>query len=674
MDSSDNTTNEITLKVCDDGANEIILQNAADETSVINKHAIEIVSDLCETILDKTSETGRTDAGASDGTTSEVSLDVRNDEDEASEIILQIIEAAYKAVHSTNSSETQSVSDLDLKLDDLESDTSLIVECMDCINDEEIDDREILATTAADFERGESDESIVVESIEACKNYMTVLPAEIIAQPCENDQRVNQNSGNDSDGRKTIVEESVINSTNMVTEFLTSAELYSTEVLRRKGYTILCYDKVKRVVNLVLCADPLGKSTFFCNGLPVGISENKLMPLLEKFGQVFELRSFPGTGSINVTYMTEKECENAIKALNGRKVLGKEIKVEKYFTKTRLIVSQIAIEAKQRDLFDEINKLTPGLSKLHLPSSPFNDRQNRGYCYLDYKTFGSAKKAKDIFSNMNYNGRKVFCDWADKQPDDLKQSTFLGANENKWWRQGWRMIFVNNLRPGLAAHDLRTLFSVYGEILYVDKTDNQASIKFSHPEDAKRAFQNVNKKLLGNENVEISQYHLFTEKPSGLCDKSIAFNKTSIDSTSGSRAGISLVNNNSFGAAGNERHGNHNDNSTPERSKNRKMSPKLGASERYANRQDNATSKIDSYERYGNFEDITNQNVCSSERYGIRQSPIHGSKEQYGNRRNQLPPKSHISTPNNSRFGAIGDNTTTMNKPDKSVDQIFFLK
>lgn len=64
-------------------------------------------------------------------------------------------------------------------------------------------------------------------------------------------------------------------------------------------------------------------------------------------------------------------------------------------------------------------------------------------------------------------------------------------------------LFVTNLGSGIIASDLRECFSVYGEVMEIDKTGDFASVRFRDSENAKRAAHDIDKSSLGN-NVEVS--------------------------------------------------------------------------------------------------------------------------------------------------------------------------
>ncbi len=89
-------------------------------------------------------------------------------------------------------------------------------------------------------------------------------------------------------------------------------------------------------------------------------------------------------------------------------------------------------------------------------------------------------------------------------------------------------LYMNHLYRGLTVSDLREIFSFYGEVTEIDKSDYWASIRFQKPDDAMRSLQNVKRKNLGKENFEISDRELLQP----------CVRKPLVKSASSSRSGV----------------------------------------------------------------------------------------------------------------------------------------
>lgn len=286
------------------------------------------------------------------------------------------------------------------------------------------------------------------------------------------------------------------------TELPSRDDFYSDVVLRRKGYDLQCHNKVRYLMNLTLTVQPaqLVNCDVFVAGLPYETTENELVPLFEKVGQVYKVRIVDNSGMAVITYTTVEEAENAIAKLNGHKMRGRFITVRKYFPKVRLFVKPIPYSATKNEIFTKFNAITRGLLKVLLFNSTENESRNRGFCYLDYESTKAVLEAKRIISGrVMFGGQTMICDWPEKEPAITENTS------NK--------LYLTNVHVGLRAADLRKYFSVYGEITETDKDGNFATVVFRNPSDAKRAAREIDKTKLGNENVEISDTRFALKKP-----------------------------------------------------------------------------------------------------------------------------------------------------------------
>ncbi|XP_037050054.1 uncharacterized protein LOC119084255 [Bradysia coprophila] len=87
--------------------------------------------------------------------------------------------------------------------------------------------------------------------------------------------------------------------------------------------------------------------------------------------------------------------------------------------------------------------------------------------------------------------------------DRTSQPASSEMRGRKYRKSSADTLFLKNLRPSITAIDLRKLFSVYGEVVTVDKENNSASVQFSKQKNAKRAAQDIDRSSLGD-NVQIS--------------------------------------------------------------------------------------------------------------------------------------------------------------------------
>ncbi|KAG4073221.1 hypothetical protein HA402_013481 [Bradysia odoriphaga] len=457
------------------------------------EHVSEIIAEIIENAHNAVN-------GSSDDKRTNEIVKTYCEEDDVSAIVTKIVELAYDT-HTPLKLTADPVDDgqeCDGKINieaTYESDESFVVECIEiCTN-------EPPASTAAisDEPSGAMEGTEGYEAHSDGQNPNEALQKIISGEPSSMIQ-VNDKREADTDGQKPIVGKTLTKSTSTVGESLKLDEFYSHNELHRRGYLMKIIGNVKCVSNLSLPSDAADTSKVQCHGFPPDLTENKLIPLLEKYGRILELRFVNrATASINVKFMTHQEANNAIKHLNGRIVRGRPVKVEKFFDKNELYVKPVPVEATKQQLVDHFNKLTKGLVNLYLLYARDHPTNNRGYCYLFYRDYECALDAKKLISNSYYSGCRMFCDWTDRHTHRetiTNTQTFLTPAPYK--------LYMDNLRPGLTTSDLRKLFSVFGDVVEVDKNGNWASVKFRHPSETKRAVVRVDRKCLGNGNVRIS--------------------------------------------------------------------------------------------------------------------------------------------------------------------------
>lgn len=259
-----------------------------------------------------------------------------------------------------------------------------------------------------------------------------------------------------------------------------------------KGYSVRAYGPVRLVVNLPLMAAASGCAVFDieCEKFPVQMMEDELIPLFEKFGQVYKLKKITHKNRILVTYTNTKDAEKAIESLNGSNIQGHNVKVFKNVPNGRLVVRPIPYTATKKYLMHLFGSITYNLQSVTLYNSRENENRNRGFCYLTYGNHEDALAAKKLLSSRMIYGFNL----------PLKvdfPSRRLMAEET------FDKLYIINLRSGLNVNHLQKIFAIYGEIVDIRQFGHFAIVEFKNSEDGKRAAREVDKSQLGNENVEI---------------------------------------------------------------------------------------------------------------------------------------------------------------------------
>ncbi|XP_037043724.1 heterogeneous nuclear ribonucleoprotein R-like isoform X2 [Bradysia coprophila] len=449
---------------------------------------------VCEIIENTSAVNGPSD----DKSTNEIAGTHCHREDDVGAIVTKIVELAYDThtPFKTDPVNNGQESDGKINIDATnESDESFVVDCIEICTNESA-----ASTAAISYEPSGAVEGTEGYEADSSGQKPNVATPKIISGEPFDMMQVNDKREEDTNVQKPIVDKTLTKSTSAVGESLKLDEFYSHNELHRRGYLMKIIGNVKCVRNLSLSSDTVHTSKVQCHGFPPDLTESKLIPMLERYGRILELRFVDrATTLINVTFMTDQEANNAIKQLNGRIVRGQPVKVETFVEKNELYVRQIPVEASKQQLLNHFNKLTQGLVSLFLLYAPDHPTFNRGYCYLTYIDYECALVAKNVILNSYYSGRRMYCDWSDRQTRvDMitNHRTFVTPPPYK--------LYMDNLRPGLTTSDLRKLFSVFGDVVEVDKNGNWASVKFRHPSETKRAIVRVDRKCLGNESVRIS--------------------------------------------------------------------------------------------------------------------------------------------------------------------------
>lgn len=275
---------------------------------------------------------------------------------------------------------------------------------------------------------------------------------------------------------------------------LSTADFYTNELISSKGFNKNLFANSRLLVNLPLMAvaSQFDECEIRCSGFPIQMIENELLPFFEKFGKVYKLKKIIHTHEVFVTYTTIEDAERAIKNVRQHGFNGRNISARANFKNATLFVKNIPFSATKCEVFRKFCAIAKGLVKVSMVSDTVDDRKNRGYCYIHYNNHQEAKAAKLQLETKKVFSLPLFVDWPDK-------------------KFGWsdkRTLYITNLRTDVHREDLREYFSVYGKVLVVEKNGTFATVQFQNTEDSTRAVRQIDRKLLGNENVEISTQRL----------------------------------------------------------------------------------------------------------------------------------------------------------------------
>ncbi|XP_077341159.1 dead end protein homolog 1-like [Lithobates pipiens] len=179
----------------------------------------------------------------------------------------------------------------------------------------------------------------------------------------------------------------------------------------------------------VVGAPPFGTEVFI-SSIPQEIYEDKLIPLFETIGRLFEFRlmmTFSGLnrGFAYARYLTKRQAGLAICRLNGYQIQnGCKIMVCRSTEKCELILDGLTCILDQSTLTSALCEITAGIETISLFASPLADMKNIAIVkYNSHKEAALAKKSLCEGSQLLY-GCPFSVDWLKPQ---MKQKMQSGA-------------------------------------------------------------------------------------------------------------------------------------------------------------------------------------------------------------------------------------------------------
>jgi len=238
----------------------------------------------------------------------------------------------------------------------------------------------------------------------------------------------------------------------------------------------------------------------FCGKIPFNVFEDKLIPLFEKCGRIWELRlmidpcSGLNRGFAFVTFTNKEEASRAVQFYDKFEVVsGRQLRVNLSSGNTRLFVGNIPKSKSKGEILAEFNRLTIGLVDVIIYTCFDNNRmKNRGFCFLDYESHHAANVARRRLSNGRTKvwNCDIIVDWADpqKEPDAETMSKV-------------RVLYCRNLPKPVTENVLEETFEKFGDVERVKKIKDFAFIHFANRDSALLA---LNSNISFGANVEIS--------------------------------------------------------------------------------------------------------------------------------------------------------------------------
>lgn len=183
---------------------------------------------------------------------------------------------------------------------------------------------------------------------------------------------------------------------------------------------------------------PKRGSEIFISRIPFDFYEDELLPVLEAYGQIYELRTmvnFDNTlrGFAFCKFATPEQAQSAIGHLNKFLIRGKIlIRATLSMEYSRLYIGNIDRCSTRKDLLVKFSMGVKNLIDVVMFPDPKDPTRNRGFAFLEFKDHRSAALARrKILNNREMiSNKSIYVDWAktDKKYLDLK---IINQNQNQ---------------------------------------------------------------------------------------------------------------------------------------------------------------------------------------------------------------------------------------------------
>lgn len=145
-------------------------------------------------------------------------------------------------------------------------------------------------------------------------------------------------------------------------------------------------------------------------------------------------------------------------------------------SRCRLFVGNLPKAKTEKELGDEVSRITGGLVRVITYKNFRDPAMHRGFCFLDYETTEAAAEAKRRLTRYKMFGCKTVVDWADPEPE-ADDETMAAV----------RILFVRQYGGVLDETTLTRVFGRYGTVERVKNLKNYSFVHFALRRDAEAA-------------------------------------------------------------------------------------------------------------------------------------------------------------------------------------------
>ena len=163
----------------------------------------------------------------------------------------------------------------------------------------------------------------------------------------------------------------------------------------------------------------------FIGKIPRDIFEDKLVPIFESIGMIYEFRlmmDFSGSnrGYAFCMFTNRFDARKAIKELNNYEIKkGRLLGVCSSVDNCRLFVGGIPKSKNRNDILSEMCKISDGVVDVIVYPSAVDKTKNRGFAFVEYENHRAAAMArrKLIPGRIQLWGHQIAVDWAEPEQD-----------------------------------------------------------------------------------------------------------------------------------------------------------------------------------------------------------------------------------------------------------------
>ncbi|XP_003220024.2 dead end protein homolog 1 [Anolis carolinensis] len=205
----------------------------------------------------------------------------------------------------------------------------------------------------------------------------------------------------------------------------------------------------------------------FIGKIPQDIYEDKLIPLFQSVGELYEFRlmmTFSGLnrGFAYAMYIDRDGAQKAIRLLNKYEIQkGHQILVSRSTNKCELCIDGLAPSVKEDQLLPMLQELTTGVISITIHPSPFKkQRQLAVVKYISHQAAAIAKKAL-VEGTLCLCGDQIEVDWLTPNiKNELQVSSGQAIPQIMPTRYTCRDVLIQDPPEPVNCHELPTLGSM----------------------------------------------------------------------------------------------------------------------------------------------------------------------------------------------------------------------